>query len=58
MASPIGLIKGFGWNENQLFMQQDVHEFCCILLDAIEKKSEKAVGCKNFVIDLFEGEMQ
>jgi ubiquitin carboxyl-terminal hydrolase 7 len=27
----MNLIKSFGWNPNQLFMQQDVQEFSCIL---------------------------
>ena len=35
-VSPINLIKSFGWSSTQLFMQQDVQEFSCILLDAIE----------------------
>lgn len=40
-------------------MQQDVQEFSCVLLDAIEKKAEgQQDGGSNFVKDLFEGEMQ
>ena len=48
------LTTAFGWNTEEIFEQQDVQEFCCVLLDAFEKrcKTEKQ---DNFVKELFGG---
>lgn len=51
------LTKAFGWNLSEVFTQQDVQEFCCILLDKFEGKS-KAAETEDFIGNLFRGKME
>lgn len=48
------LTKAFGWDSEDVFTQQDIQEFCCILLDAFEKRC-KSEELHNFVADVFQG---
>lgn len=50
------LTRSFGWESRDVFIQQDVQEFSCILLDAIEKQVE-ATSRPNFIKELFCGTM-
>ena len=52
----LDLTKSFGWDAAQVFTQQDIQEFSCILLDAFENKAKKS-GMENFVKEYFGGEM-
>jgi ubiquitin carboxyl-terminal hydrolase 7 len=52
----LNLTKSFGWDSRDVFTQQDVQEFSCILLDVIEKKVEKP-SHPNFIKDIFCGKM-
>ena len=52
----LNLTRSFGWDSRDVFTQQDVQEFSCILLDVIEKKAERE-GRSNFVKDIFCGKM-
>ena len=56
-ADTAGLTKAFGWNTAEVFTQQDVQEFSCILLDSFEKKAKEA-NVENFVQKLFKGQME
>jgi ubiquitin carboxyl-terminal hydrolase 7 len=52
--------RSFGWDSREVFTQQDVQEFSCILLDVIEKKvdsSKQNSDESNFIKDLFCGQM-
>lgn len=51
-----GLTRSFGWDSREVFTQQDVQEFSCILLDVIEKKVEEP-GRANFIKNIFCGKM-
>lgn len=51
------LTDAFGWNTAEVFTQQDVQEFSCILLDGFEKKSKEA-KMDDFVENLFRGKME
>ena len=46
-----GLIKSFGWDSKQTFIQNDVQEFCRVLLDAIERSLCRS----SFISSLFQG---
>ena len=50
------LTRSFGWESRDVFTQQDVQEFSCILLDVIEKKVE-APNKPNFIKELFCGKL-
>lgn len=51
------LTDAFGWNTAEVFTQQDVQEFSCLLLDSFEKKCEIS-DSENFVQRLFRGEIE
>lgn len=57
-AHTFDLVKAFGWNLEQMFMQQDVQEFSLKLLDAIEERSKRQ-GMKHIITkELFKGNME
>ena len=57
-AHTLDLVKAFGWNLEQMFMQQDVQEFSLKLLDAIEERS-KQQGVENIITkELFRGKLE
>lgn len=57
-AHTLDLVKAFGWNLEQMFMQQDVQEFSLKLLDAIEEKSKRQ-GVQHIVTkELFKGKLE
>lgn len=56
-ADTAGLTKAFGWNTAEVFTQQDVQEFSCILMDSLEKKAKEAES-ENFIEALFKGQME
>lgn len=57
-AHTLDLVKAFGWNLEQMFMQQDVQEFSLKLLDAIEERSKRQ-GVKHIVTkELFRGKLE
>ena len=57
-VKPDMLIKSFGWNNNQIFTQQDVTEFSFIFLDAIEKKLKESNIKEDITKILFEGKQE
>jgi hypothetical protein len=40
------LVEAFGWTRETTYVQQDIQEFCCLLMDNLEKKFEDK---KDFV---------
>lgn len=51
------LTDAFGWNSAEVFTQQDVQEFSCLLLDSFEKKCDISKK-RNFIRELFRGEIE
>ena len=51
------LIKSFGWDKKQASFQQDIQEFCLLLMEAIEKKLKGIDKFENVVSELFEGKV-
>ena len=47
------LTKSFDW-DSEMFVQQDVQEFCRVFLDAIEQ-TLKGTPVENIISDLFQG---
>ncbi|KAA0189256.1 Ubiquitin carboxyl-terminal hydrolase 47, partial [Fasciolopsis buskii] len=37
-VSTLGLTTSFGWQASEVFQQQDIHELCRVMFDALEKK--------------------
>ena len=61
------LLEAFGWDRQSAFVQQDIQEFCCLLIDILEKRFSKAVQDKdntqteppqNLIKNLFNGETE
>lgn len=46
-ASLKKLVEAFGWNRNATFVQQDIQEFCCLLIDNLEQKFASFTKFKN-----------
>ncbi|KAH0806153.1 Clan CA, family C19, ubiquitin hydrolase-like cysteine peptidase [Histomonas meleagridis] len=53
-CSTKSLTKSFGWGDSEAFEQHDIHEFCCVLLENIEKKL-KGTELENSIAELFKG---
>jgi len=51
------LIKSFGWDKKQAWIQQDVQEFCILLLAALENKTKGIDEVEGKINDLFEGKV-
>lgn len=51
------LTKSFGWDSKQTRIQQDVQEFCCLLLEALDAKTRGIPDVENKINKLFEGKM-
>ncbi|KAL3313069.1 Ubiquitin carboxyl-terminal hydrolase 47 [Cichlidogyrus casuarinus] len=54
------LITSFGWNSNEVGQQQDVHELCRVMFDALEKmwektESESSTVSKDTINQLYGG---
>ncbi|KAA0190537.1 Ubiquitin carboxyl-terminal hydrolase 47 [Fasciolopsis buskii] len=43
-VSPLGLITSFGWQASEVFQQQDIHELCRVMFDALEKRDYMQFG--------------
>lgn len=52
-----GLTTAFKWNTHDVFVQQDVQEFSCILMESLEKKAKEA-NRLNFIEELFKGKLE
>ncbi|TPP64996.1 Ubiquitin carboxyl-terminal hydrolase 47, partial [Fasciola gigantica] len=37
-VNTLGLTTSFGWQATEVFQQQDIHELCRVMFDALEKK--------------------
>lgn len=48
------LTRSFGWDTRQTWIQQDVQEFCCLLLDALDAKTKGIKGVEHEINKLFE----
>lgn len=48
------LTKSFGWESKQTKVQQDVQEFCCLLLEALDAKTRGIKGVEGEINKLFE----
>jgi len=46
--------KSFGWDKKQAWIQQDVQEFCILLLAALENKTKGIDEVEGKINDLFE----
>ncbi|OHS94902.1 hypothetical protein TRFO_10849 [Tritrichomonas foetus] len=53
-VSTNGLTKSFGWDNHQVFMQNDAQEFCRMFLDNLEMKM-KGTSLQNAIPSLFSG---
>ncbi|CAD6200359.1 unnamed protein product, partial [Caenorhabditis auriculariae] len=59
-TEPVGtrrLTMSFGWSSIETIMQQDVQEFCRVLLDNLETKM-KGSSVENVIPSLFKGKMR
>lgn len=45
--------KSFGWESREAWVQHDVQEFKCVLLDALEEKMSKSYELKGEISKLF-----
>lgn len=52
-CSTLALTQSFGWDNDEAFVQHDIQEFMHLLIDAIEKKTEK----KGEISELFRGKL-
>lgn len=48
------LTKSFGWDSKQTSIQQDVQEFCCLLLEALDAKTKGIPEVEGKINELFE----
>lgn len=48
------LTTSFGWESKQTKIQQDVQEFCCLLLEALDAKTKGVAGVEGEINKLFE----
>jgi ubiquitin C-terminal hydrolase len=53
-VSTKSLTRSFGWGDVETFIQHDIHEFCRVLMDNIERKL-KGSRYENSISDLFRG---
>lgn len=56
-CSTKSLTKSFGWGDADTFTQHDVHEFCRVLMDNIERKL-KGTELENSIANLFRGKFR
>ncbi|EAR82573.2 ubiquitin carboxy-terminal hydrolase (macronuclear) [Tetrahymena thermophila SB210] len=53
--STVELCKSFGWDREDAFNQQDVQEFSCNIIEALERKVDKYEKLKGSIQNLFQG---
>ncbi|KAL4426457.1 hypothetical protein ABPG74_012958 [Tetrahymena malaccensis] len=53
--STVELCKSFGWDRDDAFNQQDVQEFSCNIIEALERKVDKYEKLKGSIQNLFQG---
>jgi ubiquitin carboxyl-terminal hydrolase 7 len=56
-CSTSALTRSFGWSDWDTFVQHDVQEFCCVLMDNLEEKM-KGTPLQGRVASLFRGKTQ
>lgn len=59
-SEPVGtheLTSSFGWQGNDMFEQEDIHEFCRLLFDKIET-GMKGTPVEDTIPSLFKGRMR
>ncbi|KAL4465047.1 hypothetical protein ABPG72_010491 [Tetrahymena utriculariae] len=53
--STVELCRSFGWDREDAFNQQDVQEFSCNIIEALERKVDKYEKLKGSIQNLFQG---
>lgn len=53
----VALTNAFNWSKNEIFIEHDIQEFCCKVIDIFERKC-KSDNIPNFVEDIFGGQIK